>query len=501
MANNISPLLELKNISKSFATNHVLKDINFSVEAGEVRALVGENGAGKSTMIKIIAGASKPNGGSISICGEIVNINSPKEGIEKGISVIYQELDLIPELTVMENMFLGVEKKSKRGILDKNLMNEMVEDYFKKVNLSILPRSKVGELPIASQQMVAIGKAMMHDTKILIMDEPSSSLTNKELDVLFEQIRILKEKKITVIYISHRLEEIFEICDSVTVLRDGMMISSKKVSEISRKEVIELMIGKKVSENRLNLRNDYDAPDILEVENLNLSGILENVSFSVKKGEIYGILGLVGSGAAELGKALYGTRRSMTGDILINGEKRSIRSPNDALEDSISYVTDERRALGLFMELDVEQNAVVTSVKKFQAGALKLIDHKKTKAVFMEYVDRFNIKITDRSQKVQFLSGGNQQKILLARSLMSDADIMILSSPTKGIDVGSKFEIYQILLDCAKQGKTVIAISQEIPELVQICDRILMLKRGRVFKEYSGLDISETLIYHELLAQ
>ncbi|WP_066685957.1 sugar ABC transporter ATP-binding protein [Christensenella intestinihominis] len=501
MENNPDTVLELKNISKSFAANHVLKDVNFSVSAGEVRALVGENGAGKSTMIKIIAGASKPNGGTIYISGEPVHIESPRDGFHKGIAVIYQELDLLPELTVVENIFLGIEIKTKYGLLDKKQMQRQAQEYFQSMKLEIDVNARIDALPIASQQMVAISKAMMHDAKILIMDEPSSSLTNHELDVLLDHIRELKAKGITVIYISHRLEEIFGVCDSVTILRDGMMIATKKVTETSQQEIIELMTGKKVSGSRLNMRESYDAPAIMEVKGLSLPGYLENVSFTVKKGEIYGVLGLVGSGTVELGKTLYGTRENYTGDIIVNGKSQKFRSPGDALKNSISYVTDERRAQGLFMELGVEQNSIITAVKKFQKGTLNLLDGKAADTAFMEYVTRFGIKIVNREQKVQFLSGGNQQKILLTRSLLADTDIIILSSPTKGIDVGAKYEIYQILLDCARQGKTVIAISQEIPELVQICDRILMLKRGKRFKEYSGTELSEELIYNELLAQ
>lgn len=494
-------MLRLENISKSFASNHVLKDINFSINRGEVRALVGENGAGKSTLIKIIAGASKPNNGKVYIDGEEVTFESPRDGRNKGIAVIYQELDLLPELTVIENIFLGIEIKNNYGLLDKKAMEDKADSYLADMNLPHIDKyAKVGDLPIASQQMIAITKAFASKAKILIMDEPSSSLTSSELIVLFDQIRNLKEKNVTVIYISHRLEEIFEICDSVTILRDGMMIATNTVESITRKEIIELMIGKKVSENRLNSRLTYDAPNILEVENLCLDKVLHSVSFSVKKGEIYGILGLLGSGFIELGKVMYGARKPTSGTIKINGKTLELKSPSDALENSIAYVTDERRGNGLFMEMDVQTNTIITSVSKFRKKS-RILDHKGMNVAFMEYVNKFEIKIDGKDQKVQFLSGGNQQKILIARTILRDTDLIILSCPTKGIDVGSKYDIYQILLDCAKQGKTVIAISQEIPELVQICDRIMMMKRGQVYKEYSGDEISETLIYNDLLAK
>ena len=494
-------ILRLENIAKSFASNHVLKDVNFSLQIGEIRALVGENGAGKSTMVKIIAGASMPNNGTIFIAGKQVILDSPKDGLNAGITVIYQELDLLPEMTVMENIFLGIELKTRRNTLDKKAMADIVDKYFVEMHLEIDKLAKVGSLPIAKQQMVAITKAVVHNAKVLIMDEPSSSLTSKEQEILFDQIRRLKKKQVAVIYISHRIEEIFEICDSVTIMLDGRLVVTRNVRDIKREEIIELMIGKKVSEKRLNYRDTYDAPTILEVKDLSFNKILNSVAFKVKRGEIFGIIGLIGSGSIDLGKILYGIKKPTTGKIMMNGKVLNMNCPADALGNSISYVPDERRAQGLFMELNVEINAVITSLRKFMKNEfLGVLDYKGLDNAFMSYVDRFGIKIVNKKQKIQFLSGGNQQKILLARVLVRDSEIIILSCPTKGIDVGSKFEIYQILLDCIKQGKTVIVISQEIPELVQICDRILMLKRGQVYMEYEGSEISEAVIYNDLLS-
>lgn len=492
--------LRLENIAKSFDENCVLKNVNFSMEEGEVRALLGENGAGKSTMIKIIAGVHKPTSGKIYIDDVETVISNPKEGLDKGISVIYQELDLLPALTVVENIFLGIEIKTKMGTLDKAKMSRMVQEYFDSMNISIDIWEKVGELPIASQQMVAIAKAVEHDARLLIMDEPSSSLTNKELEVLYKQIRLLKERNVAVIYISHRLEEVYEICDTVTILRDGIMIDTRKVSEIERAEMVALMIGREISEDRINMRRDFDAPAILSVKNICLHRFLKDVSFDVKRGEIFGILGLVGSGAIELGKVLYGVIPADSGEIRVSEKLLYMKLPADALENSISYVPDERRAQGLFPLLSVEQNSVITSIRNY-TNRFGFLDHKKVSIAFMEYVDQFGIKISGAGQQIRYLSGGNQQKALIARALLGNTDIIILSCPTKGIDVGSKFDIYSILLDCAKQGKTIIAVSQEITELVRICDRILMLKDGEVYHEYTGEEISETLIYHDLLAE
>ena len=492
--------LRLEKIAKSFAHNLVLKDVHFSIEPGEVRALLGENGAGKSTMIKIIAGVYKPDSGSIYIDEKEVTISNPKEGLDKGISVIYQELDLLPALSVVQNIFLGIERKNNLGMLDKVAMERMVQEYFDSMQIDIDIHAKVGELPIASQQMVAIAKAVEHEARLLIMDEPSSSLTNKELEVLYRQIRQLKERNVAVIYISHRLEEVYEICDTVTILRDGVMIDTRNVSEIERHEMVTLMIGREINEDRLNTRKTYDGPVILSARNICLDRHLYQVSFDVKKGEIFGILGLVGSGAIELGKVLYGVIPMDAGELSVAGKKRQIKMPSDALHHSVSYVPDERRAHGIFPLLSVEQNSVITSIYQY-TSRFGFLNHKKVNAAFVEYVERFGIKIASPNQPIQYLSGGNQQKALIARTLLSNTEIIILSCPTKGIDVGSKFDIYSILLDCAKEGKTIIAVSQEITELVRICDRILMLKDGEVYHEYMGDEISESLIYHDLLAE
>lgn len=493
-------ILRLQNVTKSFSGNHVLKDINFSLQKGEVRALVGENGAGKSTMIKVIAGAVSLGGGEIFLEGKPVHFRSPKESLAAGISVMYQELDLLPELTIAENIYLGIEKKKKWRTLDRASMNRVIDDYLKEMDLCLSRETKVKALPIVMQQMVAAIKAMVHDARIIIMDEPSSSLSNRELNVLFALVRKLKRQGIAVIYVSHHLEEIFEICDSVSVLLNGQMVSTNLIGDVTKEQVIEKMVGKSVSEDRLNPRNGYEAPTVLEADNITCGTVVKSVSFQVKKGEIYGILGLLGSGAIEVGKILYGMRKLDGGEIRIHGRKAVLHTPSDALRHSIAYVSDERRAYGIFREMDVEKNGMMTSLDQYLSfRPLSVLNRKQIRKVFMEQVQKMEIKITGPEQQIQYLSGGNQQKVLIARTLISDKEIIVLSSPTKGIDVGAKFEIYQILLDCIEHGKTVIVISQEITELVQICDRILMMKQGEVYREYAGESISEGRIYHELL--
>lgn len=498
---NEKEILRLENISKCFSSNYVLQEVNFSLCQGEVRALVGENGAGKSTMIKIVSGAIQANGGQIYLEGKQISFGSPKESLAAGISVMYQELDLVSNLTIAENIFLGIEERDKWKMLDQKKMKQDVQKHLEDMGLQVDPESKVGELPIVMQQMVAAIKAMVHRAKVLIMDEPSSSLTNKELTVLFDLIRKLKKQGIAVIYVSHRLEEIFEICDSVSVLLNGKMVATSKINDITKDQVIEKMIGKKVVESRLNTRTSCEGEYIFEAEHLNSKEVLKDISFKVKQGEIYGILGLVGSGAVELGKALYGVQKITGGKIKIHGKDVNLRGPSDAIKNSISYVSDERRAYGIFKDMDVEKNTVISSLSQFLSfRLLRLLDRKKIREKFQQYTEEFHTKISGPDQKIRYLSGGNQQKILIARALVNNTDIIILSSPTKGIDVGAKYEIYQILLDCASAGKTVIVISQEITELVQICDRVLMLKQGKVFKEYSGESVRESLIYNELLS-
>lgn len=494
-------ILRLHDISKAFSGNFVLKNIDFSIKKGEVRALVGENGAGKSTMIKIIAGAIQSDGGTMFLEKNKVAFASPKESLAAGISVMYQELDLLPELTITENIFLGIERKNRWRALDCDTMNGIVDGYLKEMNINVSHSEKVKNLPIVIQQMAAAIKAMVHEAKIVIMDEPSSSLSKKELDVLYDLIRKLKKQDIAVIYVSHHLEEIFEICDSVTVLFNGEMVFTDSVEKVDKEAVIEKMVGKKVTENRLNERTAYENSYIFEAEHISCGKAFEDVSFQVKMGEIYGILGLMGSGAIELGKAIYGIRSLQNGQIKIKNEPVHIRSPKDALKSSISYVSDERRAYGIYKDMDVEANGMMTALKKFVAfRPLGLLDKKKMRDAFMGYVKQMEVKIAGPRQHIRYLSGGNQQKIMIIRTLASDADIIVLSCPTKGIDVGAKFEIYQMLLECVQKGKTVIVISQEITELVQICDRILMLKQGKVFREYSGENVSEPLIYNELLS-
>ncbi|MCL4377322.1 MAG: sugar ABC transporter ATP-binding protein [Actinobacteria bacterium] len=497
---NSNVILEVKGISKKFQATQALNDINFAISKCEVRALVGENGAGKSTFIKIIAGAHKPDSGQVLLDSKEVFFNNPKSAIDNGIAVIYQELDLVPQLGSLANIFLGFELKTKISkVLDKKRMRLIAEENLKKMGSVIDLSIPVKNLPIADQQVIAICKALVHEARIILMDEPSASLSSKELKNLFDLIRNLKMHDIAIIYVSHRLEEIFEIADSVSVLRDGRLISTDPISKVTKEIIIERMIGRKLKEDRINIRESNKNKEIiLKIENLSYKNVLKNINFKVPKGEIFGILGLVGSGRLELAKILAGIYKSTSGDIFLNNKPVHLKSPFDAINKSISYVTDERKTQGLFFNLNVLLNSLMMSINKLMSKA-GLINEKKLVEIFKKYQSRLNIKCSSYNQLVSGLSGGNQQKVLFAKCLSRNTDIIILNEPTKGIDVGSKFEIHQILVEYSQQGKTIVVFSPEIPELCNICDKILILKKGNVSKIFESQEINQRNILKELL--
>ncbi|MCL4416553.1 MAG: sugar ABC transporter ATP-binding protein, partial [Actinobacteria bacterium] len=466
----------------------------------ETRALVGENGAGKSTFVKILSGVYQPDEGQIFLNDQQVNFFNPKAAIQAGISVIYQELDLIPMLNCVQNIFLGFEIRNNFfKTVNYKKMKETTLSYLEKMQASIDIDKPVCYLPIAHQQIVAICKALVHNSKVLFMDEPSASLSRNELENLFKLIRNLKEQNITIIYISHRLEEIFEIADSVTVLRDGELISTDQIKNISKSEIIEKMIGKKITEERINNLEIKDSRIILEVKNLNYKTILKDINFSVKKGEIFGVLGLVGSGRLELARVLSGVYKFNSGEILIKGKHVHLNSPNSAIRNSISYVPDERRAQGLFFNLNLLMNSTMMVIPDV-TSKLDIVNKLTMKSTFEKFKKILNIKCRDEKQLVSELSGGNQQKIVFSKCLAKDTDIIILNEPTKGIDVGSKYEIYNFLIDLIKHGKTIIIFSPEIPELCNICNRLMILKRGQVSGIITDSEINQQNVFKALLS-
>lgn len=494
-------LLSAKNISKSFSGVRVLNSISMDIEEAEVRALVGENGAGKSTLVKIIAGVLGADEGELSIGGATVHWRTPREALRGGVSVIYQELDLIPNLDGLSNIFLGYERyRTVRGVLDKREMMTVARNTLDSLEVDIDLRTPVQKLPIAEQQILAICKSLIHDARLLLMDEPSASLSGGELAHLYKLIRTLKKKGITVVYISHRLEEIFEIADSVTVLRDGNLITTARMDTLEKKALIELMIGKKLEEKRINTRNatELTAP-ILELRGISYAQKLTDVSFTAMKGEIFGVLGLVGSGRNELARILYGMIQSDAGQILVNGSAVRFATPLSAINSNISYVPDDRKAHGIIPNLSVETN-VVFSVLFRLVNALMIMKRALIAKTFVYYRDKLSMKIRDKDQKITELSGGNQQKCVLSRCLARSNDIVILNEPTRGIDVGAKYEIYQKLLEIAQEGKTLILLSSEVPELTNLCDRIAIIKKGRIHSIRTGQEIEQGSILAELLS-
>lgn len=494
-------LLELKDISKRFDATQALDKVSFGIKKGEVRALVGENGAGKSTLIKIIAGALQPDEGEIYIDNKKIIHKNPRSAINDGITVIYQELDLVQSLSGVKNLFLGSELRNKVKTVNNKLMYYRGKEFLESVGSGIDLKQPINNLTIAEQQIIAICKAAISGkSRIILMDEPSASLNSKELENLFNLIKNLKKNNVTIIYISHRLEEIFNIADSVTVLRDGKHIVTKNISDLSKSNIIEYMIGKEINEERINKTSNSfsENQEIIALKKINYKNILSDVSFNVTKGEIFGVLGLVGSGREELAKILYGIISPTNGSIYIKGQKKALKNPSTALDNSITYVPSDRRYQGLFLNLSSLLNVGIMSLKYF-SNKFSLLNKKKLVKSFNKYKDKLKIKVSSYKQQVSDLSGGNQQKILIARCLSRDSDIIILNEPTRGIDVGTKFEIYQLLMDISSSGKTIIVFSTEVPEVVNICNRILILKKGKVEKIINSDNFEQSVILNYLL--
>lgn len=478
-------VLEMKNISKSFVGVKALDNVNFTVRRGEIHAICGENGAGKSTLMKILYGIYKMDTGEIWIEGKKQKITSPTEAQKAGLSIIFQEFNLVDQLSVAENIYLGRLKGTGKKIDWKKIYQDAQErlDY---IGCDIDSRMIVGDLSVSQKQMVEIAKALSYDVKIIIMDEPSATLTDNEVEKLFNVIEELKKKEITTIYISHKMDEVFRMCDRITVLRDGVSINTKLTSETNREEVISTMVGR-------DMDNEYPAREgslqdevILEVKNIQRNQALEKIGFNLKKGEILGIAGLVGAGRTELVRAVFGADPVYDKELYINGEKRDINSPRDAIKNGIALVNEDRKALGLILKFSVAQNVSICKLKDITSGGL--VSTKKEKKVADDYIKTLSIKTPSVNQKCVFLSGGNQQKVVLAKWLYADADILMLDEPTRGIDVGSKYEIYKLINQLADEGKSIIMISSELPEILGMSDRILVLHKGAIVGEFDNHD-------------
>jgi ribose transport system ATP-binding protein len=484
-----SVLLELENITKHYPGVTALDHVSLSFDTGEIHAICGENGTGKSTLIKIVTGAIQPTSGVIRYLGEEIRHQNPITSMAKGIGCIYQEFNLIPHLSVAENIFFGREPK-KHGFVDFAKMQEQSVKIIQELGLDIDPNMLVEELTVGFQQIVEIAKALSQDVRVLIMDEPSASLTTNELEYLFAIVRKLKKKHVTVIYISHRLEEVFLLSDRVSVLRDGLHITTLKTAETDRNELIRNMVGRPLTDEFPHEETEL-AEVALEVKNL-CSSKLNDISFSVRKGEILGLAGLVGAGRTEVARAIFGADKFDSGEILIHGKPVTINSPEKALSLGVGLIPEDRKQHGILSELSIKHNITFSSLKKFVKGLFITSALEKKEAQDMK--NALKIKAPNLNVLVKALSGGNQQKVVLSKILLTNSDIIIFDEPTRGIDVGTKKEFYYIMKDLAKAGKAIIMISSEMPELIGMSDRIIILCEGYLVKELHKEEYSQEII-------
>ncbi len=474
-------LLSMEHIGKSFPGVRALDDVTLEVRAGEVHALVGENGAGKSTLMKILTGALPKDAGVIRLDGREVSIQSPADALALGISMIHQELTLIPYLDVGQNIFLGREPLLPFGRIDWKTLYEQARQQLQKMEIDLDPHRTVADLSIAQQQMVEIAKALSGQARLIIMDEPTSSLSERETEKLFELIRSLRRQGVTIIYISHRIEEIFEIADRVTVLRDGKYVGTYKVSEVTPADLVRKMVGRDIQE--LFQKQEAEKQNVvLEVKHLTGAGCLQDISFGLRRGEILGLAGLVGSGRTRLSRALFGAEQIEHGEIWIEGQRVTMDSPETAIRHGMGLVPEDRKSQALFLNMAVEANIVISALPHLARAGV--IDHPRAHALALEYAKKLDIRTPSLSQLAKNLSGGNQQKTVIARWLTLNPRILILDEPTRGIDVGAKAEIHALMSQLAKQGMGILMISSELLEVLGVSDRILVMREGRTAGEF-----------------
>lgn len=471
-------ILVMKDIVKTFPGVKALKGVALNVKYGEIHALMGENGAGKSTLMKCLIGIHPPTSGQIYFEGNLIENYSTSDALKMGIAMIHQELSPVEHRSIMENIWLGREPKTKLGLVDHNKMYEMTKDVLKLIDFNEDPKTLVVNLTVANMQMIEIAKALSYNAKLIIMDEPTSALTNKEIEQLFSIMRRLRENGKSIIYISHKLDEIYEICDRITVYRDGTYIGDGETKEINVNELIKMMVGREV--NEMFPKVICDIGDVkLEVKNLCYGRKFKDVSFDVKKGEILGIAGLVGAGRTEVIETIFGIRDKSSGQIFVDGKEVQIKTPADAKQNKMALLTEDRRSTGIFPMLTVFQNVIMANIQKY-IKKTGLLNHKKAIEDTNEFVKAISIKTPSIYQKVENLSGGNQQKVLVARWLLTNPEILFLDEPTRGIDVGAKAEIHRLITNLAGQGKSIIMVSSELPEVMGMSDRIVIMHEGKV---------------------
>jgi ABC-type sugar transport system ATPase subunit len=491
-------MISIEQVTKSFPGVKALDAVSFDIRDGEVHGLVGENGAGKSTLIKILSGIYPQYEGKISFDGSPTRFNSAHEAQLGGIATIFQELTIIEELSVAENIFLGREPTRRLGMLDWGTMREKSEEVLRFLDTALDPRESVGRLSVANQQIVEICKALVLNSKIIIMDEPTSSLTDHEVHQLFLTIRRLKENGITILYVSHKIEEIFEICDSVTVLRDGRHIGTVRRSDTTPDRVISMMVGRSMN-MMFPPRTAELGERILSVRDLAREGEFEGVSFDLHGGEIIGFAGLIGAGRTELARALFGATDLDRGEIDLFGEKTgSFSHPNRAISRGIAYLSENRKGEGLMLELSIRENMSLPILKKL--APYFFVQSGRERSLVKSFVSKFKIKMTSIEQIVESLSGGNQQKVIISKLLLTESKVFIFDEPTRGIDVGAKYEIYKIMNDLTVEGKGIIFISSELPEVLGVSDRIFCMREGRLVREFTRDEAEPELVMKVLAA-
>ena len=484
--------LEMAHITKKFSGVTVLKDVHLDIEAGEVHALMGENGAGKSTLMKILAGIYACDEGEIRINGETVVIHDTIAARNQGINFIHQEICLAENMSIAENLYIGMEIK-KGLFLDKKKMVEITQEHFNALGLELDANTPVSTLSIAQKQMVEIARALFFDAKLVVMDEPTSSLTNKEVDSLFEQVELLKQKQVAIVYISHRMEEIFKIADRVTVLRDGQYIGTKNICDIDMQKLISMMVGRGISQERMDVPNGSDS--ILQVRNF-CNRYLKDVSFDLKRGEVLGFAGLVGAGRTELAYAIFGIDPLDSGELILDGKKVVHKSPQDSIRNGVVLVPEDRKQYGLVTSLSVKFNLTLPILYKFIKGIR--VDTEKERKIIDNYANKLAIKMSGVDQICAGLSGGNQQKVVISKWLASEPSVIILDEPTRGIDIGAKQDIYNLIKELAEQGLSIILISSELPEILKMSSRVAVMHEGElehIFESVEGVTQEQIMYY------
>lgn len=492
----VKDILVMKDIVKTFPGVKALKGVYLDVKYGEIHALMGENGAGKSTLMKCLIGIHPPTSGQIYFEGQLIENYSTSEALKMGIAMIHQELSPVEHRSIMENIWLGREPKTKLGFVNHKKMYEMTKEVLKEIDFNVDPKTLMVNLTVANTQMIEIAKALSYNAKLIIMDEPTSALTNREIIQLFTIMRRLKESGKSIIYISHKLDEIFEISDRITVYRDGQYIGVGNTKDMNISELIKMMVGREINEMFPKVTCDIGEVKI-EVRDLSYGKKFQNVSFNAKKGEIFGIAGLVGAGRTEVIETIFGIRHKGSGQIFIDGKEVQIRTPRDAKLNRMALLTEDRRNSGIFPMLSVLQNIIIANIHKY-VKRNQLLDHKRAILDSNEFINAISIRTPSIYQKIENLSGGNQQKVLVARWLLTQPEILFLDEPTRGIDVGAKAEIHRLITNLAGQGKTIIMVSSELPEIMGMSDRIMIMHEGKVkgiIENRKDLTQEEIMIY------